>query len=86
MEVKLLPQDNELYVLALSRDRQSKERSMRRRQLKALWKRLRQLQHMKLTAPELLLKLGESQGPLPGRVAFGRSARARPGPTRAGFL
>jgi hypothetical protein len=62
VEVKLLPQDKELYVLALSHDRQSKERSMRRRQLKALWKRLGQLQQMKLTAPALLLKLGEAKG------------------------
>jgi Transposase DDE domain len=62
VEVKLLPQDQELYVLARSQARQSKERSMRRRQLKALWKRLGQLQQMKLTAPELLLKLGEAKG------------------------
>ena len=45
VEVKLLPQDKELYVLARSQARQSKERGMRRRQLKALWKRLGQLQH-----------------------------------------
>jgi transposase len=62
VEVKLLPQDKELYVLALSHDRRSKERSMRRRQLKALWKRLGQLRQMALTAPELLLKLGEARG------------------------
>jgi Transposase DDE domain len=62
VEVKLLPQDKELYVLALSQARQSKERSMRRRQLKALWKRLGQVQRMKLTAPDLLLKLGEAKG------------------------
>ena len=35
---------------------------MRRRQLKALWKRLSQLQQMKLKARELLLKLGEAKG------------------------
>ena len=35
---------------------------MRRRQLKALWKRLSQLQQMKLKARELLLKLGEARG------------------------
>jgi len=35
---------------------------MRRRQLKALWKRLGQLQQMKLTARELLLRLGEAKG------------------------
>ena len=35
VEVKLLPQDGELYVLAQSRDRVCKERAMRRRQLKS---------------------------------------------------
>jgi hypothetical protein len=35
---------------------------MRRRQLKALWKRLGQLQQMKLKAHQLLLKLGEAKG------------------------
>jgi len=40
VEVKLLPQDGELYVFAQSRDRVAKERAMRRRQLKWLWKRL----------------------------------------------
>ena len=34
---------------------------MRRRQLKVLWKRLGQLQNMKLKARELLLKLGEAR-------------------------
>ena len=62
VEVKLLPQDKELYVLALSHARRSKERSMRRRQLKALWKRLGQVQKMTLSAAEVLLKLGEAKG------------------------
>jgi len=44
VEVKLLPQDNETYILAQSRDRIYKERSMRRRQLKRLWKRLHELE------------------------------------------
>ena len=35
---------------------------MRRRQLKALWNRLGQLQQMKLNARNLLLKLGETKG------------------------
>jgi transposase len=35
---------------------------MRRRQLKALWRWLGQLQQMKLTARELLLKLSEAKG------------------------
>ena len=62
VEVKVLPQENELYIFAQSQDRLNKERAMRRRQLKALWRRLGQLQQMKLTARELLLKLGEAKG------------------------
>jgi transposase len=61
VEVKLLPQDGELYVLARSGDRVAKERAMRRRQLKALWKRLGQLAQMKLTRDQLLLKLGAAR-------------------------
>ena len=61
VDVKLLPQDNEVYVLAQSRDRIHKERSMRQRQLKKLWKRLHQLQDMELTRDQLLLKLGAAQ-------------------------
>ena len=61
VEVKVLAQENELYIFAQSRDRLSKERAMRRRQLKALWKRLNQLQKMKLKTRELLLKLGEAR-------------------------
>jgi hypothetical protein len=38
---------------------------MCRRQLKALWKRLGQLQQMKLNARNLLLKLGEAKGRYP---------------------
>ncbi|MDQ3621520.1 MAG: IS1634 family transposase [Verrucomicrobiota bacterium] len=62
VEVKLLPQEGELYVLAQSRERVCKERAMRRRQLKALWKRLGQLQEQHWSARELLLKLGEARG------------------------
>ena len=42
VQVKLLPQDGELYVFAQSADRVAKERAMRRRQLKWLWTRLAQ--------------------------------------------
>src|SRR4051794_41658716 len=38
VQVKLLAQEGELYVLAQSRDRVAKERAMRRRQLKRLWR------------------------------------------------
>ena len=62
VDVKLLPQAGELYVLAQSRDRVHKERAMRRRQLKALCKRLGQLRQMTLSARPLLLKLGEARG------------------------
>jgi transposase len=65
VEVKVLPQENELYLFAQSRDRLNKERAMRRRQLKALWKRLGQLQQMKLNVRNLLLKLGEAKGRYP---------------------
>ena len=63
VDVKLLPLDQELYVFAQSRDRVHKERAMRRRQLKALIKRLGKLQQMTFRgAPPLLLKLGEARG------------------------
>lgn len=58
VSVKLLNEGQELYVLAESKDRVSKERAMRRRQLKALWKRLKKLQMMKIKRDELLKKLG----------------------------
>jgi transposase len=59
--VKLLPEEGELYVLAQSQDRISKERAMRRRQLKWLWKRLGQLKAMDLPRDGLLLKLGAAK-------------------------
>jgi hypothetical protein len=59
--VKLLPQEGELYVLAESQDRIGKERSMRRRQLKWLWKRLGELKGMELKRDALLLKLGAAK-------------------------
>lgn len=58
VSVKLLPQDRELYILAESKDRVSKERAMRRRQLKGLWARLKKLKAMKLKRDERLKKLG----------------------------
>jgi hypothetical protein len=46
VEVKLLPQQQELYVLAKSHARINKERAMRRRKLKWLWPRLKQIAAM----------------------------------------
>src|SRR5512137_73146 len=61
LEVKLLPQQGELYILARSDGRRKKERAMRRRRLKKLWSRLHELQRQKLTRDELLLKLGAAK-------------------------
>src|SRR5215467_3187137 len=61
VQVKLLAQEGELYVLAQSRDRVAKERAMRRRQLKRLWARLKQLSTMPRTREELLMKLGAAR-------------------------
>jgi transposase len=70
VEVKLLAQEQELYVLAKSVDRVNKERSMRRRQLRALLKRLQELHQMKFTTSQaLLLKLGAAKGKY--RAAWG---------------
>lgn len=70
VEVKLLPQDSEAYILAQSRDRIHKERSMRRRQLKRLWKRLHELQEMQPTRDQLLLKLGAAKQQSPSAWRF----------------
>jgi hypothetical protein len=71
VKVKLLAEDGELYVFAQSYDRVSKERAMRRRQLKWLWKRLRQIAAMEITREELLMKLGaaRSRAPAAWRLA-----------------
>jgi hypothetical protein len=61
IEVKLLPQDGELYVFAQSRDRVHKERAMRRRKLRKLLARLAQLQKMTLRRDELLMKIGAAK-------------------------
>jgi hypothetical protein len=84
VKVKLLPQEQELYVLAESHDRINKERAMRRRQLKALVKRLKQLQAMKLSSAQiLLLKLGAAKGQYP--AAWRLIDLAMPQPPHASF-
>jgi hypothetical protein len=65
VQVKLLPQDGELYVFAESKDRVAKERAMRRRQLKWLWARLEQLSAMRPKREELLMKLGAARQKAP---------------------
>jgi transposase len=61
VDVKLLEKDGEVYVLAKSLGRVDKERSMRRRRLKKLWKRLKELQQQKLSRDQLLIKLGAAK-------------------------
>lgn len=61
VQVKLVERDDELYVLARSEGRAGKERAMRRRRLKRLWRRLQELQQQTLTRDELLLKLGAAK-------------------------
>jgi transposase len=61
LNVKLLKQEGELYVLACSTTRQSKERAMRRRRLKKYWNRLKELQNQKLNRDQLLMKIGAAK-------------------------
>ena len=62
VQVKLLPRDGELYVLARSLPRRNKERAMRNRKLKAYWARLGELQKRdKLSRDELLLAIGAAK-------------------------
>jgi hypothetical protein len=65
VDVKLLPQDQELYVLAQSHARINKERAMRRRKLKWLWARLKEIAAMDLDREELLMKLGAARAKAP---------------------
>lgn len=63
VRVKLLPKDQELYVFVESQDRLKKERAMRLRKLRALIKRLRELQNFKkpLTRDDLLVAVGQAK-------------------------
>jgi transposase len=76
VSVKLLPEGQELYVLAQSQDRVNKERAMRRRQLKGLWPRLKKLQGMKLKRDELLKKLGAALHDYPAAARLIQTAVA----------
>lgn len=86
VKVKLLDQDGELYVLAESRDRVAKERSMRRRQLKWLWARLAKLAAMTLTRDALLMKLGAAKTKAPSAWRLARDPDRSPGERRQLYL
>ena len=61
VEVKLLAQDGETYVLASSTRRRMKERAMRQRRLRRLCKRLHELQAQAPTRDQLLIKIGAAK-------------------------
>ena len=59
VEVKELDASGEIYVLARSAKRLNKERAMRRRRLKRLWHRLKEIRQIKRqNRDDLLLRLG----------------------------
>ena len=61
VEVKLLAEEGELYILVHSESRVLKERSMRKRRLKKLWQRLHELRRQSNRRDQLLLKLGSAK-------------------------
>jgi len=62
LTVKLLAEDGDVYVLTRSGDRVQKERAIRRRKLKRLWRRLHELTAMKRqTHEQLLMRLGAAR-------------------------
>jgi len=61
VRVKLLAQEQELYVLVNSQARVAKERAMRQRKLKALWRRLAELKRQRPSYERLLLELGAAK-------------------------
>jgi len=67
VQVKLLSQEQELFVLVHSQARVSKERAIRRRKLKKLWARLRELKEQRPSYQALLMKLGAAKAEA-GRV------------------
>jgi hypothetical protein len=61
VQVKLLEQEHELYVLAQSADRQKKEQAIRRRRLKTLVHGLNRLKRRSITRDNLLKKIAVLQ-------------------------
>jgi transposase len=61
VKVKLLSRESELYVLVQSQARVSKERAIRRRKLRKLWARLKELKEQRPSYQTLLMKLGAAK-------------------------
>jgi len=89
VEVKLLKEQKEFLVLAQSQDRRTKERSMRRRQLKWLCRRLKEIQRMKFSKKtDLAMKLGAArqQAPSAWRLVQVEIAESEPEPSFSFWL
>jgi transposase len=69
VNVRLIEQNGELYVMAKSAGRLNKERAIRRHRLKKLWSRLKELQKQNITRDTLLLKIGAAKKEA-GRVYY----------------
>jgi len=67
VQVKLLAKEQEPFVLVNSQARVSKERAIRRRKLKVLWARLKELKEQRPSYEALLMKLGAAKAEA-GRV------------------
>jgi len=61
VQVKLLPQEGEVYVLALSAGRVAKERAIRRKKLRRLLTRLHELRRQLPERDQLLMALGAAK-------------------------
>lgn len=70
VQVKLLEQDRELYILARSADRQKKEQAIRRRKLKTLVHGLNRLKRRPITRDNLLKKIAVLQKEAGGVARF----------------
>ena len=67
VQVKLLSQEQELFILVNSQARVNKERAIRRRKLKKLWVRLKELKAQRPSYQALWMKLGAAKAEA-GRV------------------
>lgn len=61
VEVKLLQEDDELYILTKSEKRFLKESGIRKRKFVKLWTRLKELQTQNITRDQLLMKIGAAK-------------------------
>ena len=82
VDVKLLAEDGELHVLARSRSRVLKERAMRRRRLRRLWRRPHELRRQAPGRDALLLKLGAAKKEAGRATARAATCCARTSPAR----